>query len=189
MIIFLSLFWWIQYCTTTTTTTDTIWGFHRVSRFKHFVLKKIFQYTAAEPNRIHVIDRVTDAGLMLLTVFILLEILNLKMGVAVKGVVAVGSIWTVVVSLAVKETVSNFIHGILLSASDRIYEGDSIRLSLSDSEFRGTVARLGWLETVLRGTDDVMITIPNAQFQGEQVANLSRINVSQVYQTLRFSSR
>lgn len=151
------------------------------------MLKKGFQHTVAEPGRIHVIDRLTDVGLMLLTIFILLEILNVKMGVAVKGVVAVGSIWTVVVSLAVKEIVSNFIHGILLSASDRIYEGDSIRLP--ESDFRGTVARLGWLETVLRGPDDVIVTIPNAQLQGEQVANLSRVNVCQVYQTLRFSYR
>ena len=151
------------------------------------MLKKVFQNTVAEPGRIQVIDRLTDVGLLLLAIFILLEILNLEMGVAVKGVVAVGSVWTLVVSLAVKEIVSNFIHGILLSASDRIYEGDSIRLS--ESGFSGTVTRLGWLETAVRGTDNHLITIPNAQLQGEQVANLSRINICQVYQTLRFSYR
>jgi small-conductance mechanosensitive channel len=151
------------------------------------VLKKVITNTGAEPGRIQVIDRLTDAALLLLATFVLLEILNLKMGVAVKGVVAVGSVWTLVASLAVKEIVSNFFHGILLSASDRIYEGDSIRLS--ESGFKGTVARLGWLETVLRGTDNTMITIPNTQLQGDQVANLSRINVCQVHQTLRFPYR
>ena len=40
---------------------------------------------------------------------------------------------------------SNFFNGILLSASDRIYEGDTVQISKSG--FRGNVERLGWLET------------------------------------------
>lgn len=166
---------------------DTVWGFHRVSLFKHYILKNLVKRTGAEPGRIRVIDRLTDVALSALAVFVLFEILNVEMGVTVKGVVAVGSVWTLVVSLAAKEIVSNFLHGILLSASDHIYEGDLVRTSKSG--FQGTVARMGWLETVLQGTDDVTITVPNAQLKGDQVANLSRNNVCQVHQTLRFLYR
>jgi small-conductance mechanosensitive channel len=72
----------------------------------------------------------------------------------------------------------------LLSASDRIYEGDTVQISKSG--FKGAVERLGWLETVLRGNDDIMLTVPNTELQGSQVSNLSRIHICQVYQTLRF---
>ena len=81
---------------------------------------------------------------------------------------------------------SNFFYGFLLAASDRIYEGDSIRLSKSG--FKGQVYRLGWLETVLRGSDDIMVTVPNSELLGNQISNLSRIRICQVYQTLRFVS-
>ena len=79
---------------------------------------------------------------------------------------------------------SNFFQGFLLAASDRLYEGDSIRLSKSG--LKGQVYRLGWLETVLRGTDDIMVTVPNSELVGNQISNLSRIRTCQVYQTLRF---
>jgi hypothetical protein len=81
---------------------------------------------------------------------------------------------------------SNFLYGFLLAASDRIYEGDSIRLSKNG--FKGQVYRLGWLETVLRGSDDIMVTVPNSELMGNHISNLSRIRICQVYQTLRFVS-
>mmetsp|Transcript_11686 Transcript_11686/g.27999 ORF Transcript_11686/g.27999 Transcript_11686/m.27999 type:complete len:516 (-) Transcript_11686:987-2534(-) len=188
-------------------TAYTIWMFQRISTFKRYVIHKLYKYRSSgsasrstssssdgeivtpikdDRGRLQLIDRLIDAGLILLTAFVLLEILNFEFGVAVKGVVAVGSVWTLVVSLAMKEIVSNFFNGILLSASDRIYEGDTVQISKSG--FRGHVERLGWLETVLRGNDDIMMTVPNAELQGSQVSNLSRIRICQVHQTLKFKS-
>jgi small-conductance mechanosensitive channel len=71
-----------------------------------------------------------------------------------------------------------------ITLSDHIYEGDSVRLHKSG--FSGTVAQLGWLKTVLRGSNEIIITIPNTQLLSQQVCNLSRIHQSQVKQTLRF---
>lgn len=105
--------------------TYTIWMFQRVSTFKRYVLHKIYKHRSAvhggrrlrngeivttpagndDRGRIQLADRLLDAGLILLTAFVLLEILNVEFGVAVKGVVAVGSVWTLVVSLAMKEIV------------------------------------------------------------------------------------
>lgn len=164
-------------------TLYTLWFFRRISILKHYVLRKV-QGPRTDKGRLQVINRLSDAGLLLLAMFVLFEILNVEMGIAVKGVVAVGSMWTLVVSLAMKEIVSNFFNGILLSASDRIYEGDAVQIPKQN--FKGSVERLGWLETVLRGSDDIMITVPNSELQGSRVSNLSRIHISQVYQTLRF---
>ncbi|KAG7344401.1 mechanosensitive ion channel [Nitzschia inconspicua] len=162
----------------------TIWIFYRLSVVKGYVLSKMVKRSRADPGRIQVINRFADAGLLVLAVFVLYEILNLQMGLALRGVVAVGSVWTLVVSLAIKDIASNFFYGFLLAASDRIYEGDSIQLSKSG--FKGQVYRLGWLETVLRGSDDIMVTVPNSELLGNHISNLSRIRICQVYQTLRF---
>ncbi len=45
---------------------------------------------------------------------------------------------------------------------------------------------MGWMETLIRGPDEIMVTVPNADLAGERVSNLSRIQKSQVKQTLRF---
>lgn len=42
------------------------------------------------------------------------------------------------------------------------------------------------METTIRGPDEIMVTVPNADLAGERVSNLSRIQQSQVKQTLRF---
>ena len=105
-------------------TAYTIWMFQRISTFKRYVIHKLYKYRSNggtnrstssdgeiitpikdDRGRLQLIDRLIDAGLILLTAFVLLEILNFEFGVAVKGVVAVGSVWTLVVSLAMKEIV------------------------------------------------------------------------------------
>lgn len=50
----------------------------------------------------------------------------------------------------------------------------------------GTIVKMGWMETLLRGPDEIMVSVPNADLAGERVSNLSRIQKSQVKQTLRF---
>lgn len=160
----------------------TLWGAHRLSKFKQYILGQISGDTQ---GRIQVVDRLGNAFLAVCATFIILDILNVEMGLALQGVVALGSISTLVFSLAAKDTVANILHGIILSASDRIYEGDSIQLHKSG--FSGNVAKLGWLETVLRGNDEVMVTIPNADLLSQRVCNLSRIHQCQVKQKLQFS--
>ena len=48
------------------------------------------------------------------------------------------------------------------------------------------MTKLGWLETVIRGGDEVPLTIPNSELFSQQVSNLSRLNKCQVSQVLRF---
>jgi len=160
----------------------TIWGTNRLSKLKEWGL---YQIAGNTQGRIQVVDRLGNAVLAVCAMFLILDILNVEMNLALRGAVAFGSVGTLVCSLAAKDTVANLLHGIILSASDRIYEGDSIQLHKSG--FSGSVAKLGWLETVLRGSDELMVTIPNADLLSQRVCNLSRIHQSQVKQTLQFS--
>jgi hypothetical protein len=81
----------------------TIWVFYRLSVVKGYVLNKMVKKSKADPGRVQVINRFADAGLLLLAIFSLYEILNLQMGLALRGVVAMGSVWTLVLSLAMKD--------------------------------------------------------------------------------------
>ena len=42
------------------------------------------------------------------------------------------------------------------------------------------------METVIRGSDEVMVSVPNTDLAKQQVSNLSRVRHSQVKTTLRF---
>jgi small-conductance mechanosensitive channel len=159
----------------------TAWATLRLSALKRYML---CQMTGEEEGRLQVVNRLLDAILFLVGGFLILDILSLEMGLAMRGAMAFGSVGTLVFSLASKDIVSNLLQGIVLSASDRLYEGDNVRLL--NSGFSGTVAKLGWLETVLRGSDDIMVTINNAELLSLQVCNLSRIQECQVTQILRF---
>ena len=81
----------------------TVWFFYRISVFKGYVLKRMVKKSKTDPGRVQIINRFTDAGILVLGVFALYEILNLQMGLALRGVVAVGSAWTLVISLALKD--------------------------------------------------------------------------------------
>mmetsp|Transcript_18295 Transcript_18295/g.34747 ORF Transcript_18295/g.34747 Transcript_18295/m.34747 type:complete len:131 (-) Transcript_18295:325-717(-) len=42
------------------------------------------------------------------------------------------------------------------------------------------------METIFRGSDETMVSVPNNDLVKQQVSNLSRVRLSQVAQTLRF---
>ncbi|KAL3935204.1 MAG: hypothetical protein SGARI_003073 [Bacillariaceae sp.] len=83
----------------------TVWFFYRLGVVKTYLLKKLVNSQKADPGRVKIINRFSDAGLFILAVFALYEILNLQMGLALRGVVALGSVWTLVISLAMKDIV------------------------------------------------------------------------------------
>lgn len=114
---------------------------------------------------------------------IIFDILSVQLGFAGKSVFAIGSVGTLVVSLASQGFVTQILNGLLLASSDRIYEGDQVKFGNGIS---GKIVKLGWMETVLRGSDEIMVTVPNADLAGEHVSNLSRLQKSQVKQTLQF---
>ena len=65
----------------------------------------------------------------------------------------------------------------------RMYVGDIVQFGDGTS---GKVEKLGWMETTLRGSDNLLTRVPNAMLSSQKVSNLSRLKISQVKQTLRF---
>ena len=154
-----------------------LWGFKRFSVLKLYLLTKVMINTDIinNPGRLQIINRLSDYCLIFFGIFVFYEVLNYEMGYSLKSVLAVFSFATAVVSLATKDIITNFLNGILLSASDRIYEGDFISINGNIRK----VNRMGWLETALRGSDNILYTIPNTELLTSQTSNLSRVKTCQ----------
>jgi small-conductance mechanosensitive channel len=161
----------------------TIYGANRLVKLKKHYLNR---YVSRHPEvfgRAKLLNRLVDAAVYGLASLVVLSFLQLEMGIAVRSVLALGSVGTLAFGLASQGILSQILHGLLLASSDRIYEGDSIRLANGQ---KGTIEKLGWLETTVRGSDNVMVSVPNADLVKQHVSNLSRVRYSQVAQVLRF---
>uniref|UniRef100_A0A7S0TAV2 Mechanosensitive ion channel MscS domain-containing protein n=1 Tax=Pseudo-nitzschia delicatissima TaxID=44447 RepID=A0A7S0TAV2_9STRA len=160
------------------------WGFRRVGRFKLFVLKKTMAHTdlIKDPRRLYFIDRLMDYALVFFGIFAFYEVLEIEMGYSGQSLLAAFSFGTAAIALATKEIITNFLNGVILSASDRIFVGDYISMQGDIKR----VSKLGWLETKLQGSDDILYTVPNTELVNTKLSNLSRVKSCQVSQTLRF---
>lgn len=159
-----------------------MWLVQGICKWKsQWIAKNVTQRDAL--GRAKVVDRLLDAAIMAVTTMVLFDILSFQLGLAGKSVFAIGSVGTLVVSLASQGFVTHILNGLLLASSDRIYEGDQVKFG---NGIEGKIVKLGWMETILRGSDEIIVSVPNADLAGERVSNLSRIHKSQVKQTLRF---
>jgi small-conductance mechanosensitive channel len=164
-------------------TAYSLWFANRFCHAKKHLLRKYVNRHPDTFGRVQIVNRLIDAIVYGSTIFVILNILKVEMGVAMSGVLAFGSVGTLALGLASKDLMTNILTGLMLSASDQIYEGDSVRFANGNG---GSIVKLGWFETVLRGSDEVMVSIPNGDLIKQQVSNLSRVRFCQVKQTLRF---
>ena len=135
-------------------------------------------------GRQQILDRLGDAVLLALVGVAVVDILSVDLGITGVSVVALGGTLTLIVSLAAQDMAKQVMSGLLLSASDQIYEGDVV--VFNNDGLRGTIVKMGWVETVLRGSDEIHMSVPNTDLSNQRLSNLSRLRKCQVTQTLRF---
>ncbi|KAI2508160.1 mechanosensitive ion channel [Fragilaria crotonensis] len=160
----------------------TIWFARRLGVLKKWFLCKAWQKRPDQLGRMELIDHLADAVIVLLVGLSLADQFKNEFGFALKSLLALGSVGTLVFSLASQGIVANLMNGLLLAASDRVYEGDSV---LFGNGIEGVVVDLGWLETHVRQNDEIMLTVPNSDLASERLSNLSRLTKCQVRQVLR----
>jgi small-conductance mechanosensitive channel len=157
-----------------------------VSALKRSALRRHVARNPAAFGRLQIVNRLGDAGIAVVTAIVLLHVLDVKMSVAVQSFLALGGIGALTIGLASHGVLTQLINGLLLISSDRLYEGDVVEFN---NGLSGTIERMGWMETVVRGSDEKMIAVPNTEFMKLQVSNLSRVRYSQVKQQLRFKHK
>jgi small-conductance mechanosensitive channel len=160
----------------------TLWIARRIAVSKKWLLCKMAQRQPEQLGRMELLDHLADAIIIMVVILALIGHFKHEMGFALKSIFALGSVGTLVFSLASQGIVANLMNGLLLSASDRVYEGDSV---IFGNGIEGTIVDLGWLATLVRQNDEVMLTVPNSDLASEKLSNLSRMSRCQVKQVLR----
>ena len=108
---------------------------------------------------------IVKVALMALYVIILLSML----GVDTTSLVAIFSVLTLAVSLAVQDLVANFASGMMLVATKPFEEGDYVDIDSTS----GTVEEIKIVCTKLQTPDNKVITIPNSTVTSAVVVNYS----------------
>ena len=107
----------------------------------------------------------TKIALTVLYVIILLAML----GVDTTSLVAIFSVLTLAISLAVQGVISNLASGIMLVATKPFDEGDFVELGGNS----GTVAEIGITCTKLNTGDNKVVVIPNSNITANAIINYS----------------
>ena len=154
----------------------------RISIFKRYMLGRAMVKSPDKLGRASTVDRLIDGLIFMATGFFLMDILDVDMGVGVTSIFAFGSAGTLVIGLATQNLATMFVNGLVLTTSDRISEGDYIKLG---SGLSGRVNKIGWFQTTLRHYNELEEIIPNSELGMQRVTNLSRVNKCQVKQSLR----
>jgi small-conductance mechanosensitive channel len=101
--------------------------------------------------------------------WILAEVFAVNLG----PLLATSAIFSLVLGLALQDTLGNLFAGVAMQF-DKPYEiGDWIEIVLSDQKWVGQVNEISWRATVLTGISDESITIPNRLIGQTQISNYS----------------
>jgi small-conductance mechanosensitive channel len=94
-------------------------------------------------------------------------------GVHLTPVLATSAVFSIVLGLALQDTLGNLFAGVALQL-DKPYEiGDWIEIHSADKKIVGQVLEITWRSTVLLAFTDELITIPNRVMSQAQVSNFS----------------
>ena len=126
-------------------------------------------------------------SLLKVVLFVLLGLMAAsKLGIDVTGVVALASVASLALSLALQDSLSNVIGGFLLLSNHPFHTGDFVEIAGQ----AGTVQTIDITYTKLTTGDNKTISIPNSAVVASQIVNYSTsgtrrvdISVSASYQT------
>ena len=106
-----------------------------------------------------------------------------KLGVDVSGIIALASVLTLAVSLAVENALANVFGGFTLLYTKPFHSGDFVEIAGQS----GTVQEIGLTYTKLTTGDNKMISIPNSAVTSAQLVNFSVTGTRRVDVTVRVS--
>lgn len=109
---------------------------------------------------------------VLVVVIVLLMLLQ-AMGQPIGTILAFGGIGGLAISFAAKDTLANFIGGLMLYWDRPFSVGDVVRCL--DKGIDGSVEKIGWRLTRLRSYDKRAIYVPNSVFSNSSIENITRM--------------
>ena len=141
---------------------------------------------APRSGRIPVRDKTTLRALaqlsrIILGILLILTVLPM-LGFKVASLLAFGGVSAIAVGFAAKDTLSNFLGGMMIFWDRPFSVGDWIRSS--DRNIEGTVEHIGWRLTRIRTFSKRPLYVPNSVFSTISIENPSRMSHRQINATV-----
>ncbi|MFA7437706.1 mechanosensitive ion channel family protein [Castellaniella sp.] len=105
-----------------------------------------------------------------------------KLGFSVSGLLAFGGVGGIIIGMASKDVLSNFLSGIMLFFNRQFNIGDWI--SSPDRDIEGTVVEIGWRITKIMTFDHRPLYVPNSLFSSISVENPGRMTHRRIKATI-----
>lgn len=162
----------------------SIWGMYRVKVLKNFAVNYFCKRMNLKNKRLERFYKTaSDYLLYIITGIVALDTLGFKYQTALKSISVFGGVGTIIFSLASKDMSTQLLSGMSIKTTQQFAEGDELLL---ESNTLVTVEKVGFLHTYVRGHDEIIMKISNAELEQMRISNLSLSTTSQVKQELRF---
>ena len=125
---------------------------------------------------------------LILSIVIAFWTFNNIFGVQLTPLLATSAAFSIIMGLALQDTLGNLFAGISMQVDKTFEIGDWLEIMNGTTKIVGQVKELSWRSTVLIGFADEMITLPNKLVSQSQVSNFSpECNPILRSQTLKFN--
>lgn len=133
----------------------------------------LFEYLFISHMRVGVPLLLVNMFTLLLTVVLSCWLLTEIFDVKLAPLLATSAIFSIVLGLALQDTLGNLFSGIAM-AFDKPYEiGDWIEVTVNDIKWVGQVHEMSWRATVLVAIGNESISVPNRMMGQTQISNFS----------------
>ena len=169
----------------------TIYAIEWVCKIKDKLINRSFRKLTMKSQRQNssrklLYTRALDATIYFIGTLLFLDANNIDVGVALKSLLTVGGISSVVIGFALKEPVTEIIQGTAVLLSNKFITGDTIRLSDGTC---GRVQRFEWTDVTIQGDDNSFVRVPHSQLAKSRIVNMSRMPCSRVTQEITLPNR
>lgn len=140
-----------------------------IKTFRLFALQYLFLGSIRHGVPLLIVNIIS----LILTILIFLFALSRFFDVQLAPLLATSAAFSVILGLALQDTLGNLFAGIALQVDKSFEIGDWLEVALSDKKTVGQVKEISWRSTTLTGFADEIIILPNRVLAQSQISNFS----------------
>jgi len=110
---------------------------------------------------------------LLVVTFVFCWLGSYLFGINLTTMIATSAVFSLILGLALQDTLGNFFSGLALQIDQPFHIGDWIEIHSSSEKWTGQVLEINWRATTLTGFSDEVIVIPNRVIAQNQLINFS----------------
>lgn len=151
-----------------------------IRRLEKNIIKRSLRSTGKLSDQTSINAMAQFARVVLITIILLIALQSA--GIKISALLAFGGVGALVIGLAAKDSLANFIGGMMIYWDRPFSVGDWVRSP--DREIEGTVENIGWRLTRIRTFDKRPLYVPNGILTNVAIENPSRMQNRRIHLTI-----